>query len=543
MANKRIKDLPLVTSTDPSDVLAIDGATTRSILVTDFVDSVAATLGTMAVQDASAVAITGGTISGVTFSTPSGLVKADVGLGSVDNTSDATKNAAVATLTNKTLTAPVINSPTGIVKADVGLGNVDNTSDSTKNSASVTLTNKTINGANNTITGITNAMRSQMAAYTLKGNATGSTANEADIDVTALTSKASPVSGDIVLIQDSAASNSFKKTTVGALASAGAVASVNGQTGALTLQTPAAGRLTLTSLTAVTTSDVAGATSIYYTPAVGNQILISDGTNFVPTIFSELTLALDSNAAHTGYQQSGKAFDLFVYSDAGTIRLVSGPAWSSDTARGTGAGTTEFQFTSGIWTNKNSMTGRFGVNSGDTVTAAVGRATYVGSFYATANGQASDTVLKRLLWNVYNQSFRTMFVSDPVSTFNYSTAAWQQYNVNTANQIEFITGLSGVEVNAMSMGVVSSSTSSYRQVFGGIGLDSSTVNSAQVVSYQSVANIDPRSAFAYYEGFPGIGRHQLRWLQYGNGTDTQVWFGTTTGTQVFTPSLSGKVLG
>lgn len=72
------------------------------------------------------------------------LVKGDVGLGNVDNTSDATKNAAAVTLTNKTLTAPVINSPTGIVKGDVGLGNVDNTSDATKNSAAVTLTNKTL---------------------------------------------------------------------------------------------------------------------------------------------------------------------------------------------------------------------------------------------------------------------------------------------------------------------------------------------------------------------------------------------------------------
>jgi hypothetical protein len=48
------------------------------------------------------------------------------------------------TLTNKTLTAPAISSPTGLVKADVGLSAVDNTSDSTKNSASVTLTNKTL---------------------------------------------------------------------------------------------------------------------------------------------------------------------------------------------------------------------------------------------------------------------------------------------------------------------------------------------------------------------------------------------------------------
>jgi hypothetical protein len=35
----------------------------------------------------------------------------------------------VQILTNKTLTSPVINSPTGIVKADIGLGNVNNTSD------------------------------------------------------------------------------------------------------------------------------------------------------------------------------------------------------------------------------------------------------------------------------------------------------------------------------------------------------------------------------------------------------------------------------
>jgi hypothetical protein len=37
------------------------------------------------------------------------LAKDDVGLGNVDNTSDATKNAAIATLTNKTLIDPVVS--------------------------------------------------------------------------------------------------------------------------------------------------------------------------------------------------------------------------------------------------------------------------------------------------------------------------------------------------------------------------------------------------------------------------------------------------
>lgn len=45
-----------------------------------------------------------------------------------------------ATWTNKTLTSPVINTPTGIVKGDVGLGNVDNTSDAAKPISTATQT-------------------------------------------------------------------------------------------------------------------------------------------------------------------------------------------------------------------------------------------------------------------------------------------------------------------------------------------------------------------------------------------------------------------
>jgi hypothetical protein len=44
------------------------------------------------------------------------------------------------TLTNKTLTSPVVNTPTGIVKSDVGLGNVDNTSDASKPVSTATQT-------------------------------------------------------------------------------------------------------------------------------------------------------------------------------------------------------------------------------------------------------------------------------------------------------------------------------------------------------------------------------------------------------------------
>lgn len=55
-------------------------------------------------------------------------------------------------------TSPEILTPTGIVKGDVGLGNVDNTSDATKNAAAATLTNKTINGSDNTLSNLATSM-------------------------------------------------------------------------------------------------------------------------------------------------------------------------------------------------------------------------------------------------------------------------------------------------------------------------------------------------------------------------------------------------
>lgn len=95
-------------------------------------------------ERAAAATLTNKTLTSPAITTPTGLVKGDVGLGNVDNTSDATKNAAAVTLTNKTLTTPAISSPTGLVKADVGLSNVDNTSNATERAAAATLTNKTL---------------------------------------------------------------------------------------------------------------------------------------------------------------------------------------------------------------------------------------------------------------------------------------------------------------------------------------------------------------------------------------------------------------
>jgi hypothetical protein len=59
------------------------------------------------------------TVNGYALSANVTLAKADVGLGNVDNTSDATKDSATATLTNKTITGASIQTPTRLdVKQD-----------------------------------------------------------------------------------------------------------------------------------------------------------------------------------------------------------------------------------------------------------------------------------------------------------------------------------------------------------------------------------------------------------------------------------------
>jgi hypothetical protein len=75
----------------------------------------------------------------------------DIELPPGDTNQVIVSETATQTLTNKTLTSPAITTPTGITKSDVGLGNVDNTSDATKWAATATLTNKTIDGDNNTV--------------------------------------------------------------------------------------------------------------------------------------------------------------------------------------------------------------------------------------------------------------------------------------------------------------------------------------------------------------------------------------------------------
>jgi hypothetical protein len=307
---------------------------------------------------------------------------------------------------------------------------------------------------------------------------------------------------------------------------------------------PPQGRLTLTTATAVTTADVSGATTVYYTPSVGRYVPIYNGTAFTMSdVGGELSLALNSNSGHTNYHQSAKNYDFFVINDSGTYRLGTGPKWDdgavagSDNARGTGAASTELELKEGIWTNKNAITIRFGSASGNTVSVAANQATYVGSGRMTANGQIDDTALKRFLYNEYNQAIRSLFVAETNLSWTYSAGTFQQANNSTANQVVVLRGNNAGLVHVMVIGTCSNSTATARSVLVGIGINSSTVNSGRsgVNSCTNALNSVPSSM---YDSYPGLGYHEFRWLERGGGTDTQTWFGSSVPT-----GLSGWTLG
>lgn len=288
---------------------------------------------------------------------------------------------------------------------------------------------------------------------------------------------------------------------------------------------PASGRLTLTSGTPITTADVTAATTIYFTPVAGDQAPIYDGASWRGRQFSELSLALST----TGHL-AGKNFDIFLFSNAGNPTLGTGPDWTagavagSNTARGTGAGSTEIEIFEGRYVNKNAITLR---NGATTYSVAARQATLLGTFRTVANGQTEDSASKRFLSNVYNSALRFGRAVDTTDSWTYApgAAAYRQANASAANQVEYVQSVTGRRVRADVQAHVINSTSSARVAGVGIGIDSTTVDSSIIRTYAPALNTGPREASARYLGYPGIGYHTIAWLEYGPALDTQTWYG------------------
>ena len=256
------------------------------------------------------------------------------------------------------------------------------------------------------------------------------------------------------------------------------------------------GRLSLTSATPVTTSDVSGATTIYYVPYRHDKVPLYDGTTWtLYDIATELSQATTDATKSPAAVANNSNYDLFVWSDSGTLRLSRGPAWSSDTSRGTGAGTTELEQVDGRYVNKAS------ISNGP----AAQRGLYVGTVRSNASAQINDTAALRMVWNNHHRRQRPFAL--PLSpSHTYSSTTVRQLAGSAANQVECVIGLREDSVRLQTVGLSVAVSAGFAGVGFhrfqySLGENSTTANSSDGGA------VDPMvSAAVHYPPSPTIDR-------------------------------------
>lgn len=260
------------------------------------------------------------------------------------------------------------------------------------------------------------------------------------------------------------------------------------------------GRLCLLTGTPVHITDQLAKTSIFYTPYMGSLSPSWNGAVWSHISSNELSLALTSNSGFAGYHQVGKNFDLWLEYVAGVARLVTGPAWTSDVAR---VASGEIVRQNGIWLNNASMLARFGTGSGDTTTIATKRATWVGTFRASADGQtemsinpapaAGGTNNKLFLWNAYNRRQLDATCRDSTDSWTLANGVKQAMNAGHAslglnNRISFVTGLAE---DSLWSSLVHAGSCGGGFITTGVGLDSITSIMGRAGFHNHGSNVVP----------------------------------------------------
>jgi len=287
------------------------------------------------------------------------------------------------------------------------------------------------------------------------------------------------------------------------------------------------GRLTLASGTPVMNSDQAGKTTVYFTPYNGDVIPIYDGTDMVPTQFTELSQATTDATKSPAAVAANKNYDKFVWNDAGTKRCTRGPAWSSDTARGTGAGTTELEMVKGVLVNKYDITNG----------PAAQRGTYVGTIRSNGSSQIDWKLGSSAagggeaflgVWNMYNRVSVAACVRDSTNSWSYNSATIRSLNNSATNRISVVFGLAEdtYKVDVLVFG--SSGAASNLTV--GIGINSTSVNSAM---RQGLIGLGYNGNATAYVAGTALGFNYFQALDInGNGTDNLTRYGLASDTNV-----------
>lgn len=295
------------------------------------------------------------------------------------------------------------------------------------------------------------------------------------------------------------------------------------------------GRLTLTSGTPVTTGDVTGATTVYATPYNGDSVELYDGTDWQVYKFTELSQETSDTAKSPAAVANNSNYDIFVWNDAGTLRATRGPLWTSDTARGTGAGTTELELFEGRYVNK------VAISNGP----AARKGLYVGTIRSDGSAQINDSLAKRHVWNTYNRRVRPMSVYEATNSWSYNSTTVRQANASAANQLDMVRGLDEDSVSAEISVTWGNDQAANAVPYGCfVGLDSTTARAATsraTIQGNYLAG-GTQQITAGYAGLPGLGRRYLAWLESASGTGTYTVYGDNNSSVERLSGISGECM-
>jgi hypothetical protein len=327
---------------------------------------------------------------------------------------------------------------------------------------------------------------------------------------------------------------------VGATGAAGA-AGASGAVGALI-----GGRLSLDSAVAVTGSDISGAsaTHVYLVAAETDSeeyYLTSDTSFHNVTFASPLDLALNASIhlVNTNYP----VFTAYV---AGNLVIGTGPAWTSDTASGTGAGTSDEEIWHGRVVNKNQIT----LSNGSTTWVVLAREAKLrgGIRIGSVAGQTADTKRQRFVSNLYNAQARFIERIMLDDHFDVADATVRQWNSDTTNQCEWFSIADGRMVEADLRSWVTNQTSATVRIAQAFfGLNSTSAEAAnQLTDLIFVTNAASVRGVASYRGVPARGFNKLTMLAQGTAAgapDVIRFYGTTVvGSNTVTAGLQGKIV-
>jgi hypothetical protein len=290
-----------------------------------------------------------------------------------------------------------------------------------------------------------------------------------------------------------------------------------------TLITPQ-GRLTLVTATPVMTSAQTAKTTIYYTPYVGSTIPIYDGTNWSHARFSELsniTTNSSTGSAGPAATTTNSNYDLFVWLNSGTLTLTRGPAWTSDTARGTGAGTTQLTMTNGIWTNTVAITNGPGAGVGTYVGTVRTDGSSQVNWNPTPSAAAGGGNARVDVFNAYNRIRVDTKSQDSTASWVYNTNTWRSTNNSTSNRINYIDGL-----GEMSVGVTASISCNPGASNSGIGVnrDSTSATPSSTVSFQANQTAPGHCSDVFQ---PSIGFHYIQAMESNSTGSTNTFYGAS----------------